>query len=245
MKNFEEHYQEFLGIKKENSDPIISCKRRDDLFCLIFKQILIVSSFNDTLYYSIAPQYYSSLKRNFEAEINPENLTNLFFEIDDYFCNILDRYQIDRYYRLSNPDKPEMSLPIFDKIITLDESNKDLYFRLIGERGPKFKERQWLNRQKLILDKRYFILIENNEIAAYSFISDLDFGGANIGIVTLPKYRQKGYGKALVSKAIDWCNRNEIRPIYLVNQQNNASINLAKSLGFKVMSNEIIVTVQG
>lgn len=243
MINFDKHYESFLGIEKETRKSIISCKRRDETFCFNFKQILIVSSFKDSFYFSIAPQYHSFLKRNFESKTISNKFSNLFYDVDDFFCEILDRYKISRYLRLSNPKKIDTKLPCYEKAETLDESKKDLYFKLIGDRGLKYKEKQWMNRLELISEKRYFVIVENDEIAAYSFLSDIDFGGANIVVVTLPRYRKKGYGKTLVSKAIEWCNRNDLLPIYFVDQQNVASINLAMSLGFETMSNEIIVTV--
>ena len=243
MRNFDNHYMNFIGITNENCESLISCKQRDKIFCFNFNQILIVSNYNDKLYYSISPKFYSKFQNDFNLDENVKNFANIFCDVDDYFVCNLEKYQITKYYRLSNPNKVDTNLKFYNKIENLKDSNKDLYFKLIGERGQKFKETRWINRQELIKEKRYFIIVENNEIAAYSFISDIDFEGANIGVVTMPKYRKKGYGKALVSKAIEWCNKNEFIPIYLVNQQNDASIKLAKSVGFKVMANEIIVTI--
>ena len=243
MRNFKIHYENFLGINDKNSENLISCNQRDKIFCFNYNQILIVSNLNDKLYYSISPKYYSKFQKDFNLDKNIDNFDNIFFDVDDYFVNILEKYQITKYYRLSNPNIVDTNLKCFYKIEVLSDNNKKLYFKLIGERGQKFKETRWINRQKLIEEKRYFIIVENDEIAAYSFISDIDYEGANIGVVTIPKYRRKGYGKALVSKAIEWCNKNEVIPIYLVNQQNDASVKLAKSLGFKVMSKEIIVTI--
>lgn len=241
--NFNQHYKKYLGINSECNERMLSCKQRDEMFCFYFKQILIISKFNNTNYYSIAPQFYDFLKNQLEPKSFSAEFDELLFEIDDVFCEILDRYQISKYLRLSNPNKPSKETPFSQDVCILDETNKHLYFKLLGERGKKFKEKQWIKRQKLILEKRYFLIIENNAIAAYSFLSDINNGGANIVVVTLPKYRKKGYGKALVSKAIEWCMNNDKIPIYLVNQNNTASINLANSLGFKTMSEEIIIEV--
>lgn len=61
-------------------------------------------------------------------------------------------------------------------------------------------------------------------------------------VYTSPEFRYKGFGKKLVIEASKWCFRNGLLPIYLVECNNNASINLAKNVGFVNQSEEIIVS---
>ena len=242
MLDFQKYYKAYLGINENNSD-IISCKKRNKPFCFVFKHLLIMSKINEKYYYSVAPQFYLKFKNNFKPVSKTANLNDFLLEIDNTFCKFIDRYNINKFYRFSYPNNFINKTDLSEKVSTLSKSNKELYFKLLGNRGKKFKENQWKKREHLINDERYSILIENNEIAAYSFLSNIDNGGANILVVTLPKYRKKGYGKAVVLQSIEWCLNNKLIPIYLVNQSNIASINLAKSLGFELKSEEIIISV--
>ena len=243
MVDFQKFYNSFLGIDKNNSAEVISCERRNEPFCLVFKQLLIMTQIDNNKYYSIAPQFFLEFKNNYNPSNKAMNPDDYLLEIDNTFCNFMDRYSINKNYRLSYPENYISKTKLSEKVVTLNDSNKELYFKLLGKRGIKFKENQWSRLKQLIEEERYYILIDNNEIAAYSFLSNIDNGGANIVVVTLPKYRRKGYGKAVVTKSTEWCLKNELIPIYLVDQSNTASINLAKSLGFETMSEEIIISV--
>jgi len=97
--------------------------------------------------------------------------------------------------------------------------------------------------QQLRDEGRYFVIIDNEQIASFAYISDIQVGGANIVVSTKPNFRKKGYGKAVVYAATKWCFKNMLIPIYLVNQSNLGSLKLAESLGFKTMAEEIVVTV--
>ncbi len=244
MIDFQKYYKAYLGINENSSEKIFSSDRRDELFSLIYKQYLIMSKIEEDTYYSIAPKFYEKFKESFKQFQDLKNMDEILYEIDDTFCEYIDNYTISKYYRFSNPNRLKVEANLSSEVVALSDSHKELYFKLMGIRGNKFKEKQWEKRKYLINDERYFILIQNNEIAAYSIISDIDYGGANIVVVTFPKYRKKGYGRAVVAKSVEWCYRNDLIPVYLVNQLNIASINLAKSLGFELKAEEIIVSVQ-
>ncbi len=132
-----------------------------------------------------------------------------------------------------------------DAIVPLSESTKTQFLSLFRktQRSTNYLENQWPKKKESISRKNYFLYLMDDKIASYSFISDIDNGGANIVVVTLPQYRKKGFGKAVVSSSVKWCFQNGLLPIYLVYESNIASIQLAKSLGFRQMAEEIIISV--
>ena len=89
-----------------------------------------------------------------------------------------------------------------------------------------------------------FILLSDRKIVSMCKISDINFSGGNIVVWTDSNYRNKGFGKQVLAEAVKWCINNKIIPIYWVDSQNTASINLADSLGFKTKSEEIVVSVK-
>jgi GNAT superfamily N-acetyltransferase len=55
---------------------------------------------------------------------------------------------------------------------------------------------------------------------------------AEVYVYTEPAARGKGWGKAVVSALVDDLLSDRLVPLYVVNQDNTASINLARSVGF-------------
>ena len=86
-----------------------------------------------------------------------------------------------------------------------------------------------------------YIVPIDNKIASMAFTSDIYNIGANIVVSTNKEYRKKGYGKSTVAALTNSILENQLLPIYFVNVNNEASINLAKSLQYEKMALEIVV----
>ena len=55
---------------------------------------------------------------------------------------------------------------------------------------------------------------------------------AEISVTTVPHQRRKGWGRSVVARLSEQLLQEGIRPIYVVSAENQASINLAQSVGF-------------
>ena len=55
---------------------------------------------------------------------------------------------------------------------------------------------------------------------------------ADIGILTHPEYRQRGIGKAAVSRLTEWCLANDVVPMYRVDPEHFRSRKIAEALGY-------------
>ncbi|MCA9980084.1 MAG: GNAT family N-acetyltransferase [Anaerolineales bacterium] len=64
---------------------------------------------------------------------------------------------------------------------------------------------------------------------------------AEIAVNTRSEYRQKGYGRAVVRALAAHLRKHGRVPLYAVNPQNTPSVNLARGLGFTLVSDEEVM----
>lgn len=244
MINFQIYYSEFLGFRIGMDKVIVPCSIRSEIFCFNNKEPLIYSKLNGKSYFSISPQFKDQFEANLRFSDPNLSLDELLPEIDDAFCDLVDEYWIQKMFRMSVSEN-ELRKPKNSNLVEpFSEKHKELYLMNFGLRGEKYKEKKWTFMQQLRDEGRYFVIIDNDLIASFAYISDIQVGGANIVVLTKPEFRKKGYGKAVVYAATKWCFQNDLIPIYLVSQANLASVNLAMSLGFKTRAEEVVVMVR-
>lgn len=134
----------------------------------------------------------------------------------------------------------------FDDILQSQELHKTGYrlskmYRMIinSEKSPEINRSSNFKIEYLIDYKKY-VITDNGSIISYCKISDIDFGIGNIVVWTDDNYRRKGYARELLIMTILMCKSEGIKPVYLINSENIASIELAKSVGFETVQTEII-----
>lgn len=243
MTDFLDHYKAYLGIDDSIDQTMLSCPIRSEIFCFIRKQPLIHSILNGKGFYSLAPEYFEELKhsiKNFDSDLGFDKLLP---KIDDAFCDLAEEYWIQKMFRMTVSESSIKKPAKLDLVEVFSEKHKTLYLKQFSSRGEKYKEKKWAFMQQLRDEGRYFIIIAEGKIASYSYISDIQAGGANIVVSTKPEFIKMGFGKAVVYAAANWCFQNNLIPICLVSQANLASVNLAKSLGFETRAEEIVVTL--
>ena len=129
-----------------------------------------------------------------------------------------------------------------DEALLLNDYTKQ-YFMNSGNKANDicFKEKKWEELKYIINSEMIYIVPIDNKIASMAFTSDIYNIGANIVVSTNKEYRKKGYGKSAVAVLTNSILENQLLPIYFVNVNNEASINLAKSLQYEKMALEIVV----
>lgn len=95
-------------------------------------------------------------------------------------------------------------------------------------------------KKEYIEEFKKYIIRYNEDIVSYCKISNIDCGYGNIVVWTDENHRNKGLAKQLLFMLVSKCKSEGIKPLYLVNSQNIASIRLAKSVGFKIVQTEIV-----
>ena len=91
-----------------------------------------------------------------------------------------------------------------------------------------------------ISEYKKYVIRDSGNIVSYCKVSNIDYGYGNIVVWTDEKYRRKGYARELLFRIILMCESEGIVPVYIVDSQNSASIELAKSFGFETVQTEII-----
>ena len=85
-----------------------------------------------------------------------------------------------------------------------------------------------------------YLIRDKGDIISYCKISDLLYGFGNIVVWTDEKFRRRGYARELLLRIIEVCKIEGIEPIYMVDCNNAASIELAHSVGFEIVQTEIV-----
>ncbi len=247
MINFDQYYHKYLGVDPERlkaGHRVFPCERRSGPFAFFHVHHLISTVIDGNVIFSISPEFAPA----FEIQRTPlaDSVVNeeLLKMIDDVFFDLLPAllYSTRIMIRMTL-DKSELVKQKKEiQVTALSESDKTKFITRYVDRGHKFTEYLWNARVETVRAGRYFTVLKKDEIASSAYISDIDYQGANIAVGTGLNFRRKGYGKAVVSHAAEWCFSHGYQPIYLADINNKPSIKLAESLGFREMSREVVVS---
>ena len=225
--NFKEYYYKFLNF---NEKERIICSNNRCKSINNFYYPVIISKFQDSTMYSIAPDYFEKLKEIIIEEKDIKYNLFEFFQKHKMYFSIQDMYRMFK----NNNSNTDIS-----NVIELDNKYKEQYFNSFEHSNDIiYKQEKW---EKIIKYQYLNGIIEDNKFVSVGFVSNIDENGANIVIQTKDKYRNRGYGKAIVEKISRDLLEDNIIPIYWVNKENKASIQLAESIGFKKEADEIVV----
>ncbi len=247
MIPFDKYYLKYLGVDPERlkaGHRVFPCKRRAGTFAFFYAQHLISTVIDGNVIFSVSPEFAPA----FDIQRTPlsDNVINedLLKMIDDTFFDFLPvlLYSTRLMMRMTLDKEELVKQEKKIRVDVLSESDRARFISRWIIRGKRSIEYLWNARVKTVRAGRYFTAFEKDEIASSAYISDIDYLGANITVGTGLKFRKKGYGKAVVSHATEWCFSHGYRPIYLVDINNKPSIKLAESLGFSEKSLEVIVS---
>lgn len=189
---------------------------------------------------SVSKKYYDVILKNIKnidfTLLSNNEIISIFQSI---FSNILESFEVKEMYRMCKDTKLNISN---NNAVILNNYTKQ-YFINTGKKANdiNFKAKKW-SQLKYILDSEMIYIVPiDNKIASMAFTSDIYNIGANIVVSTNKEYRKKGYGKSAVAALTNSILENQLLPIYFVNVNNEASINLAKSLQYEKMALEIVV----
>lgn len=189
---------------------------------------------------SVSPKYYDVVLESIkDIDFTMINNNEIISILQNIFSNILDDFEVKEMYRMCKDTKLDISN---SNAVLLNADTKQ-YFMNTGNKASdvSFKEKKWKQLKYIVDTEMIYIVPNDNKIASMAFTSDIYDKGANIVVSTNEEQRKKGYGKMAVVSLTNSILDKEFLPIYFVNVNNEASINLAKSLEYKNMSSEIVV----
>ena len=237
-EKYSNYYKNYLGIAN-SSDSLIKCEQREKPLTRIYFQDIIITKFQEKLFFSVSPLLFDEFQKKFEYRKFSNLSNNLEIQLQKHFLKKKDLL-VRRFYRMIFPTNRNIGNSNARRI---QISDKDFIFSIFKkELTAEKKKKMW---ESLIKKDRFFILIKNNSLCAQSNISDIIFTAGNIVVYTYPNFRNLGYGKEVVKKSVLWCKKNNILPIYWVDVKNIASVKLAENLGFVIMNEEIVVSHTG
>jgi ribosomal protein S18 acetylase RimI-like enzyme len=90
---------------------------------------------------------------------------------------------------------------------------------------------------EIVLSHEKCIILKNSDlIIGYGHIEFAD-NKYWLGVCVVEKHMNKGYGKKIMHKLVDFCKENNIHPISLsVKKKNIIAIKLYKNIGFEICS---------
>ncbi len=138
------------------------------------------------------------------------------------FSRVLFKFDPEKY-RLFRSGFP---LHHFD----INRSGKHAYHAITGSVIPG---NFWRNEDHFVTDGIGFHVEHKGGPVSMSFASFLHARELEIGIETLPEFRNRGMALAACSSLIDYCLENDYEPIWSCRLQNRASFRLAVKLGFE------------
>lgn len=236
---FNAYYLKYLGVSIEdlnNGKSIFKCSQRDKPINNWYFQPLIITNINGTNMFSITPSMYEDFV-DFITPFKNMNIMQMSKVLKEFFDSKLERYTIRKMFRMTLDVTPKIST-ISNNVVRL---TKEILMNSVQAISEEEKEKLWQRKSDEVNQGRQYVILDDNKIASYCKVSNIDYNGGNLTVYTNEKYRNKRYGKLVSIGAIRWCIENEVVPIYWVDEKNAASIALAKSLGFKIMSEEIVV----
>jgi GNAT superfamily N-acetyltransferase len=231
MSRFEVYYNRFLGVNENviTNHMVVESEYRDMPLNQKYFYPIIISKFDSYMVCSSSSQFISVCKSKFDGTI--ESISNII-----EFMNMNgNHYRIRKMRRYS----------IGNSSRTYDTKADIITENIIREfkfNGIEDKEKYIREKQNILSEQRQFVVLKDNSIASTAFISEIYSSGCNIVVYTLPDYRQEGYGKEVVKACINWCQENNLLPIYLVEEGNLSSIKLAESLELDLKSQEWIIS---
>jgi RimJ/RimL family protein N-acetyltransferase len=231
MSRFKAYYNKFLGVNKNEISKymIVESDYRDMPLNKKYFYPIIISKFEGNMICSSSNQYINMCRSKFDGTL--ESITSILEAMNKKD----DHYRIRKMRRYSIEDSSEI-YGTKAEVLT-EDMIRNVNFKEIED-----KEKYIRGKQDILQAKRQFVVLKDNNIASTAFISEIYSTGCNIVVYTSTDYRHEGHGKEVVKACINWCQQNNLVPIYLVEEDNQNSIKLAESLALELKSHEWIIS---
>lgn len=238
-ENFKSYYLKYMGIATQDldiEDNIFSCRQREKPLNNWYFQHLIVSNINNINVFSIVPRMYKDFK-DYISPFKDMDINEMHGVLKIFFNDRLENFSIRKMYRMTLDNSPKNFL-VENVVVKL---TKEILMNSLRNANKDERNKIWLRKKVEVSQGRQFVILDKDKIISYCKVSDIDFNSGNLTVYTDENYRNRGYGKLVSIGAIKWCYDNGITPIYWVDEKNATSVALARGLGFKIMSREIVV----
>lgn len=224
--HFDLFYKEFIGFNDKNY--ISSCIQRTKPLNENFYYPFIKTLYKNKVYISASPEIHEKIKESGEDDKD-------IFVFLKYIQMRHPSAKIKKFLRFSGAHlRPDYH----GDAVIFREEHKPFFMRSGKNLDPDFKEKKWQQLKPYLEQQHFFAVLKDNKMVSSCKISDICGRGANLIVYTDENYRQKGYGKQVVHLAAEQCLLQNLIPIYFAEENNTASIHLARSLNFELKAEE-------
>ncbi|MBP7563342.1 MAG: GNAT family N-acetyltransferase [Candidatus Cloacimonetes bacterium] len=221
MVNFNDFYMEFMGIEtdrlRKDIFNIFPSLFREQPICKQHFFPVIITEWEGYRICSCTQEMYHFIQNKSEQEAE-EILNERYSELN---------WIQYRRYALENQQEEMDSIALALSL--------NLYLRIAKD---KCEHHIHPDTYEMLKQELIQVVIDESRIASQAYVSDLIAGAANIAVSTHEQFRSKGYAKEVVKSAVNYALRKDHLPLYLVREDNTASIRVAESVGFKLKSLE-------
>jgi len=120
------------------------------------------------------------------------------------------------------PTSGEIELRLLDEVL----------LSTVSPLGVDLERRFWRSGRDLLANGVGVCAVRDGRVVSLCYSACVAGGEAEIDIVTLPEYRNRGLGRRVADRFLSECVTRQIRPSWDCFTANRASMNLARRLGF-------------
>lgn len=224
---YKTYYEKYLGL--EGEETILASDQRRIPLNKHYYYSAIATQVEGRVVYSLLPEWVHDFKTHLSTD-----RSDMAKVLEDFNNKLGLGHSLRHMYRMSYHGQRLQDNPAV--VYT-----EDLVRAAFKDRPEAIQGILERNREAIDLSCKFAVVIEGS-LASMAKISDVDHGGGNIAVYTGPEFRGKGYGRYVVDACVAWCQERNIEPVYLVEVHNKPSVNLARSLGFSIASEEWILS---
>lgn len=221
MKTFEDYYTEYLGIEQSKLRSgrlnVFASPYRDLPICQYYYSKVIICNWKGYDICSCPPSIIGEL-------------INLSIDkVKNKVTKLLSETEWTRYLRYS-----------YDYTVVEQETiafplSYDFYNSHMKNPFNQLSDYY----QKIIKDEILQIVFLEGRIYSQAYLSDIYAGGGNISVNCFEQYRNRGFASECVKAVLNYAKKRDVLPVYLVREDNVASIRVAEKNGFTFKVDEL------
>lgn len=133
-------------------------------------------------------------------------------------------------FEFSEKDFLRFKTPVIDNDIKIIRTDRQVFREMPGSVVPSYF---WETEDDFLNNGVGFSLFYKNKLASTAYSSCINKTQLELGIETVPEFRNNGFAKYVCQALIEYCIENNYEPIWACRLENIGSYKLAQKVGFK------------
>lgn len=133
-------------------------------------------------------------------------------------------------FKFYEEDFIRFRIPVMDKEIKILRTDRAVFREMPGSVVPSLF---WEREEDFLKNGVGFSLFYENKLASTAYSACINATQLELGIETVPEFRNKGFAKFVCQALIEYCLENNYEPIWACRLENTGSYRLAQKVGFR------------